>query len=154
MTRSTPWLAVRLGAPLVLACACATGDPVGDPHPEGIAPASDDDDGRAFVDAPDEVLDVGLPPIADLGSGGDSTGSDRASSDGESSDEDVESSESDDGDPPDGVPDGECCEPHAEPLCEDLQVLTCVCVQRPSCCQVSWDASCVDAVEELGCGVC
>jgi hypothetical protein len=50
--------------------------------------------------------------------------------------------------------DADCCEAHDSPDCENPILSTCVCDARPQCCEDSWDPSCVDAVEDLGCGVC
>jgi hypothetical protein len=53
-----------------------------------------------------------------------------------------------------GAPAGECCQAHGMPGCVDAAVETCVCAQDASCCQAGWDATCVQAVDALGCGTC
>ncbi len=54
-----------------------------------------------------------------------------------------------------------CCTTGAHPCCEagaagcaDAAVATCVCAIDPFCCQTEWDAQCVAAIIELGCGTC
>ncbi len=47
----------------------------------------------------------------------------------------------------------ECCDTHG-PGCSDYNIETCVCDVIPSCCTVEWDASCVAAVDAMGCGAC
>ena len=46
-----------------------------------------------------------------------------------------------------------CCETGG-PGCEDDQLQDCVCAADPYCCEVAWDAVCVQAVGETGCGDC
>jgi hypothetical protein len=150
---TTRSLALRVAAAIAFACpcACATGESTRDRPPDGATPEvnEDDDDGRAFVEPTDEVLDVGLPALPDLGSIEASTSESSSGSSSEWTDEST-----DDGDSPAGFPSGDCCIPHATSKCEDIGVLACVCVHRPQCCQESWDASCVAAVDALDCGEC
>ena len=47
-----------------------------------------------------------------------------------------------------------CCEPHATAACEDAEIAACVCNEDAYCCQVEWDATCVDEVELFACGDC
>lgn len=53
-----------------------------------------------------------------------------------------------------GDADDDCCAAHPSPDCENPILSTCVCETDPRCCEQGWDASCVAAVEALGCGVC
>jgi hypothetical protein len=46
-----------------------------------------------------------------------------------------------------------CCE-IGGPGCDDAKVRDCVCVVDPYCCEVEWDALCVQEVEAFGCGAC
>lgn len=48
----------------------------------------------------------------------------------------------------------DCCSPHADPGCGDVDLAMCVCASDPYCCDVAWDQMCVDAIGESGCGVC
>ncbi|MBL9119259.1 MAG: hypothetical protein JNL80_05010 [Phycisphaerae bacterium] len=48
---------------------------------------------------------------------------------------------------------GDCCQTHASAGCDDRTCCETVCTSDPSCCDTSWDASCVAAAErECGCG--
>ncbi|MEE9296014.1 MAG: hypothetical protein V3W34_13775 [Phycisphaerae bacterium] len=48
-----------------------------------------------------------------------------------------------------------CCTPRTAPGCpEDLTIQGCVCDRDPFCCNTEWDQTCVDEVEEFGCGFC
>lgn len=48
----------------------------------------------------------------------------------------------------------DCCLPHDEPGCIDMDIAACVCTSDPFCCMVGWDQLCVDKVVELGCDDC
>lgn len=50
--------------------------------------------------------------------------------------------------------DAGCCDAHDGPDCENPILSACVCEARPQCCEDAWDASCVDSVQALGCGLC
>jgi hypothetical protein len=52
------------------------------------------------------------------------------------------------------TPTGACCTPHDTPGCDNAAVSACVCAGAPACCTGPYDASCVAAVDQLGCGVC
>lgn len=56
------------------------------------------------------------------------------------------------GEPPQNI--GGCCEPHPETGCEIAGLSECVCNFEPQCCSDEWDALCVSAVDDYGCGVC
>ncbi|MBC8067206.1 MAG: hypothetical protein IAG13_02640 [Deltaproteobacteria bacterium] len=56
------------------------------------------------------------------------------------------------GDPPDNI--GPCCAAHPETGCEIPGLSECVCNFEPQCCGDEWDETCVDAVDDYGCGVC
>ncbi len=53
-----------------------------------------------------------------------------------------------------GMCQGDCCETHDEPGCQDPGVTACVCAQDPFCCQSYWDDICVSEVTTFGCGEC
>ncbi len=61
-----------------------------------------------------------------------------------------------------GIPDGcdvlprehNCCELGQGPGCNDPFIEACVCKMLPECCSVSWNDTCVDAVETYNCGSC
>lgn len=53
-----------------------------------------------------------------------------------------------------GGMEGECCEIHPEPSCNDDAISACVCAEDSFCCENEWDQACVDGVELYGCGVC
>ena len=53
----------------------------------------------------------------------------------------------------DAVEDHPCCE-EGGPGCDDPEVRDCVCTVDPYCCEVAWDAVCIQAVDETGCGQC
>lgn len=57
------------------------------------------------------------------------------------------------GDPNDGTCIS-CCTPHGSAQCDDPQTVACVCARDAYCCDKQWDAMCVNAVEQLGCGTC
>lgn len=46
-----------------------------------------------------------------------------------------------------------CCQPHAEPGCEDRDVQLCVCTFDTFCCQKDWDQACINRAIE-SCGGC
>ncbi|MBC04581.1 MAG: hypothetical protein CMJ34_14950 [Phycisphaerae bacterium] len=46
-----------------------------------------------------------------------------------------------------------CCETGG-PGCDDPGVRDCVCDVDPFCCEVAWDAFCIDSVGAMGCGDC
>jgi hypothetical protein len=50
--------------------------------------------------------------------------------------------------------DGDCCEAHDNPGCDDNEIETCVCAMDIACCNAEWDQICVDQVAELRCGMC
>lgn len=54
--------------------------------------------------------------------------------------------------PPDNI-EG-CCYSHDSTGCEYPSIVDCVCAAHPSCCSDAWAQSCVDAIGQLGCGVC
>ena len=45
---------------------------------------------------------------------------------------------------------GDCCETHDTPSCEDPDVAACVCDMDPFCCNNYWDGLCVSEAEECG----
>lgn len=48
-----------------------------------------------------------------------------------------------------------CCQVSAGRGCDlDPDVASCVCASDPFCCSGAWDATCVEEIEEFGCGVC
>lgn len=49
---------------------------------------------------------------------------------------------------------GPCCTAKTDPLCGNLIIEACVCLEDPFCCLFSWDATCVAEVESLMCGSC
>jgi hypothetical protein len=49
---------------------------------------------------------------------------------------------------------GNCCNAHEGKGCENEAVAECVCAEGSYCCNTAWDAACVHAVDELGCGIC
>ena len=49
---------------------------------------------------------------------------------------------------------GNCCEARNDTGCENAEVEECVCGEDSFCCDVEWNAFCVEGVEELGCGTC
>jgi hypothetical protein len=44
-----------------------------------------------------------------------------------------------------GASSGSCCEPHAEPGCDEPAVSECVCALNGACCGVEWDPACAAA---------
>ncbi len=50
--------------------------------------------------------------------------------------------------------DGDCCEAHDNPGCDDDEIEACVCAMDIACCNAEWDQICVDQVAELRCGMC
>lgn len=48
--------------------------------------------------------------------------------------------------------DGDCCEAHGNPGCDDDEIEACVCAMDIACCNDQWDQICVDEVAELRCG--
>ena len=51
-----------------------------------------------------------------------------------------------------GFCEGECCETHVSPGCEDPFATQCVCDADPYCCDLFWDQTCVEEASDL-CGV-
>jgi hypothetical protein len=49
---------------------------------------------------------------------------------------------------------GDCCAPNGTPGCETASIEDCVCAQDPWCCSNEWDQTCVEEVEDFGCGDC
>jgi hypothetical protein len=47
-----------------------------------------------------------------------------------------------------------CCSADEGLGCGDAEVAACVCAADAFCCDYGWDAVCVAAVPELGCGTC
>jgi phosphatidylserine/phosphatidylglycerophosphate/cardiolipin synthase-like enzyme len=47
-----------------------------------------------------------------------------------------------------------CCEASSTPGCAERTVQDCVCATEPFCCLLGWDAACVAAVKNTGCGSC
>ncbi|MBM4355323.1 MAG: hypothetical protein FJ109_16315 [Deltaproteobacteria bacterium] len=47
-----------------------------------------------------------------------------------------------------------CCVPSPLPICDDPNILLCVCLFDMDCCMFAWDAICVAEVTALGCGSC
>jgi hypothetical protein len=97
-----------------------------------------------------EPADTGHDDDGDDDDGDDDDGDDDVADDG---DDDVGEVTTDDG-TDDGGTEGPCCEPHDAPGCEYRDVESCVCVDDPFCCEVTWDESCVAEVDVFGCGVC
>lgn len=62
------------------------------------------------------------------------------------------STSTDTGVPPDNT-EG-CCFSHDSTGCEYPAIAECVCGSLPGCCDDEWSESCVDAIGELGCGIC
>jgi hypothetical protein len=48
----------------------------------------------------------------------------------------------------------DCCVANATAGCTDTPVQDCVCAMDPYCCAQEWDQTCVDKIDELGCGTC
>lgn len=48
----------------------------------------------------------------------------------------------------------DCCTPSAAMGCAQPDIAMCVCATDPYCCLQQWDATCVEKVDELGCGIC
>jgi hypothetical protein len=89
-----------------------------------------------------DMLDCGVCGSLDGGTEGGTT--DDGSTDDGSNDDSTD----------DGASTGACCEPHDNPGCEYPEVEDCVCLVDSFCCEILWDAICVDEVETLVCGVC
>jgi hypothetical protein len=53
-----------------------------------------------------------------------------------------------------GEPNLGCCEPHAEPTCDEPKVVDCVCEQSASCCALEWDEACVDLAKNECAATC
>ncbi|MCH9683381.1 MAG: hypothetical protein K0V04_18235 [Deltaproteobacteria bacterium] len=51
-------------------------------------------------------------------------------------------------------PTNDCCDTSPSPGCIDASIQDCVCQQDPFCCDMAWDALCVDGVNVLACGTC
>ena len=49
---------------------------------------------------------------------------------------------------------GSCCEDKVNAGCNDPEVENCVCEIDPYCCEVKWDALCVEEVDGEACGMC
>jgi len=49
---------------------------------------------------------------------------------------------------------GPCCTAQSDPLCGNLIIEACVCLDDPFCCLFAWDATCVEEVESLMCATC
>jgi hypothetical protein len=47
-----------------------------------------------------------------------------------------------------------CCEPHQGRACEDAIWSVCTCLFDPYCCIIGWDATCVQHMQQFGCGFC
>jgi len=47
-----------------------------------------------------------------------------------------------------------CCTASMAMGCDDAEVQACVCAIDPYCCLQQWDETCVEKVDELGCGSC
>ncbi len=53
-----------------------------------------------------------------------------------------------------GKCEGECCQAHDGPGCEDPGIAACVCQADPFCCMEFWHEGCAMMVEDMGCGEC
>ena len=49
---------------------------------------------------------------------------------------------------------GDCCSPGSGPGCGDPAIEQCVCQQDDYCCSTGWDETCVQEVDQFGCGNC
>jgi hypothetical protein len=137
MTRqhSTPailFLALGLGS-----LACASGSN-GDYGAFGATVGAAGDDGPATGGA-DGADDAGDKPDGDGPGSGPVDGGD-----------DAPPPLPDDG----GGAAGDCCEGHGGMGCADAAIAACVCAQDSFCCDNSWDGTCVQLIESLGCGAC
>ena len=53
-----------------------------------------------------------------------------------------------------GKCEGDCCQMHEGPGCEDPEIAACVCQADPFCCMEFWHEGCAMMVEDMGCGEC
>lgn len=47
-----------------------------------------------------------------------------------------------------------CCQAHNSPGCADPDIMQCVCIAHPACCQQAWTDQCVTEIKMFGCGEC
>lgn len=47
-----------------------------------------------------------------------------------------------------------CCAADDEPGCNEPEIQACVCTDEPQCCVDGWTFACVEAIEDLECGIC
>lgn len=141
-------LTAMLAAPLVTASGCiltgsdddndtgsgGTGNSADDGSDPTGNPTSVGDDAQATDDAATD--DAGTGGTETGGTGADGTGSTGVA------------------DSTGGNELGNCCEVHDEASCEVMEVADCVCAEDPFCCEMTWDMTCVQSVNDLLCGMC
>jgi hypothetical protein len=152
--RGSAFVVIVLG-PFVLGGGCIVPLPfAGDAAPSGLTEATGTDDALGPTD---EAADVETS-TGGRAESGSSTGSDAPESDGVRLDlgSGGTSTGSSGGAEPPSPPanDGDCCEAALGTGCGDPAISACVCAVDPVCCDLGWDALCVDHVELLGCGGC
>lgn len=137
---------------------CAALPGLGDLCPQGICTAPNLCEGGLCVEPRPQVcgLYTGVPEGLDPTAGGTDdptvgeTGIDPTV--GETEGPGTGGFETDGGDT--GVGGNSCCVASDTPVCDDVEVATCVCGFDTACCTDAWTQECVDAVTEFGCGGC